>query len=371
MSWKIPLFRIHADEKDSEAVEKVIRRAGFWANGPEVEEFERALADYVGTRHAVVFNSGTSALHAMLLAHDIKKEVIVPSFTFMATANSVVLAQAKPVFADIEENTYGLSVKDVKEKISDKTEAVMIVHYAGCPASDVQAIRELCKEKGIYLFEDAAGALGARIGEKKAGTFGDAAVFSFCQNKIITTGEGGCVVTNSEKIAERLKKLRSHGRVDRHDYFMESREASYIEAGYNFRMPSMCAALGLAQLKKIEKLIEMRNKNAEMLNKKLEGAEGIMPLKAPAGSRSVHQIYTIRVASPEKCDSLRDFLEKEKIMTKVYFSPIHKTSLFSDEGSLPATEKAAREVLSLPFSAVMTDDELNLLAEKIIAWCKK
>ena len=186
MEWKISLFNIYHEDDDIKAVSDIIKRGMYWATGSEIEEFEKKIAKYVGTKYAVALNSGTSALHILLLAHGIKdKEVIVPSFTFIATANSVILAGGIPVFAEVEDETFALDTEDVKKRITEKTKAIMPMHYGGFPARDIEKLRKLADENNLLLIEDAAQSLGANINGKKAGTFGDSAIFSFCQNKII------------------------------------------------------------------------------------------------------------------------------------------------------------------------------------------
>jgi perosamine synthetase len=171
MKWKIPLFRSYWEEDDVESVTKVIRRGTYWAAGPEIEQLERGIADFIGSKYALSFNSGTSALHADLLVHNITKgEVIVPSFTFIATANAVVLAGARPIFAEIEEQSYGLDPEDVKERITNKTKAIIPVHYGGGPCKEIRAIREIADDHNLLLIEDAAESLGSKIDDEMVGS---------------------------------------------------------------------------------------------------------------------------------------------------------------------------------------------------------
>ena len=249
MNYKIPLFKTYSDEDDVNAVTKIIKRGTFWADGPEISEFESKVADYIGVKYALAFNSGTSALHVMFLAYNIKNsEVIVPAFTFVATANAVVLAGGKPVFAETETDTFGLDVEDVRKRITSKTKAIVTIHYGGFPARDTEKLRALADEYNILFLEDAAQSFGASINNKMIGSFGDSSIFSFCQNKILPTGEGGMILTNSVDIYEKAKLLRSHGRIENEeDYFSTTKDNDYIEAGYNFRLPTMLAALGISQ----------------------------------------------------------------------------------------------------------------------------
>ena len=216
--WKIPLYKIFHDESDEKLVQKVISRGMDWAIGPEIAEFEKLLANYVGTSYCVTFNSGTSALHAAILALKIKKEIIVPSFSFIATSNSVLMANTRPVFADIEKETFGIDPKHVKKLISKKTGSIIPVHYSGMSCK-IDEILQLSKIQKIPVIEDCAESLGATNNGKKVGTFGDASIFSFAPNKIISTGEGGAVLTNSKKLYEKLKLIRSHGRKETQSYF--------------------------------------------------------------------------------------------------------------------------------------------------------
>jgi len=370
MNWRIPLFKIYWDEDCIKEVNEVIRSGMNWAIGPKVEEFERAVAEYIGVKYAVSFNSGTSALHALLLAHKIgpRDEIIVPSFTFIATANAALFVGAKPIFADIEEETLGLDPQDVNEKITEKTKAVITVHYGGCP-SKVRELREIADDHGILLIEDAAEAFGAKIWNSKVGTFGDGAMFSFCQNKVITTGEGGVAVTNDKKIYERLKLLRSHGRLEDQQYFSSVQVEEYVELGYNWRLSNILAALGLAQIRKVDKIIEMRRMKAQIMTEKLAKVKEVVPPKPPEGYFHVYQLYTVRVPSGVR-DALMRHLSRKGIMSKIYFNPVHLTTFYRMKfgfkgGELPVTEEVSKEVLSLPLYPTMTTEEINYIVDSI------
>ncbi len=210
MDWKIPLFKIYWDDDDIEMVKQTIQRGVNWAAGPDIEKFERMLSEYIGRKYTVVFSSGTSALHAVLLAYGIGQgdEVIVPSFTFIATANAPLFVGAKPVFADIEETTYGLNPDNVRRKITAKTKAIIPVHYGGSPCLMIKGLEEVAREHNLVLIEDAAESFEAKLNGKKVGTFGHSAMFSLCQTKVFTTGEGGFIVTDSQDIYEKLKMIR-------------------------------------------------------------------------------------------------------------------------------------------------------------------
>jgi perosamine synthetase len=353
-------------------VNDVIKRGAYWAIGNNIGEFERFISEYIGTRYCVTFNSGTSALHAILLAYGIKSgdEVIVPSFTFIATANSPLFVGAKPVFADIEERTFGLDPESVKEKITEKTKVIMPIHYGGCPCQ-IRELKEIADDNNLLLIEDAAESLGAKIGDKMVGTFGDSAMLSFCQNKIITTGEGGCIVTDSKEIYEKLKLIRSHGRQETSNYFDCAEYMEYVCLGYNFRMSDITAALGIAQIKKADKIIKMRQEKARFMTEKLSNLDNIELMNPPGDYFNVNQMFTIRIKEGEKVrNQMIKILTEKGIGTKVYFYPVHLTQFYKTEfgykgGELPVTEKMANQVLSLPIYPELSKEEMEFTINTI------
>ena len=374
MDWKIPLFKIYWDEEDIEMVTDTIRRGMLWAIGPNIERFERMLSEYVGTKYAVVFNSGTSALHAALLAYDIGQgdDVIVPSFTFIATANAPLFVGARPVFADIEETTYGLDPNDVIRKITPKTKAIIPMHYGGnsCLIGELKGIAD---EHNLILIEDAAESLGTTVNGRKVGTFGNCAILSFCSNKVITTGEGGAVVTDSAEIYDKLKLIRSHGRAENANYFSSTEYMDYVTLGYNFRMSDITASLGIAQLKKLDKIIEVRRRNAERMSTRLSGITEIEVPCSPDGFFHVYQLYTIRLKEGSgKRDALARYLAQKGIMTRVYFTPVHFTHFYKNKlgynCELSTTERLSEQVLTLPMYPSLTEDEINYIADEVAAF---
>ena len=371
MTWKIPLFKVYWDEHDVQAVTDVITRGTYWATGPEIKEFEEKIARYIGRKYAVAFNSGTSALHAILLAYGIEQgdEVIVPSFTFISTANAPLFVGAKPVFAEIEDRTYSLDPEDVKERITSKTKAIMPIHYGGSPCMHIKELKEIAEDNDLLLIEDAAESLGAKIGNEKVGSFGDAAMFSFCQNKVITTGEGGVIVTDSKEIYEKLKLICSHGRLETGNYFTSSGQIDYIALGYNFRMPTIIAALGISQLNKIEKISEMRREKAFYYSSELSKMGGIKPPNIPENFYHVYQMYTIQVENNLR-DNLRRYLANKGVFTKIYFDPVHLTQFYRKkfgykEGDLPITEEISKKVLTLPLYPDLNAEEIDYIIKNI------
>jgi perosamine synthetase len=370
LKWKIPLFKIYNDDDDIIHISNVIKRGSYWATGPEIQEFEQKLSEYIGSKYSTTFNSGTSALHALLLAYGIRKgdEVIVPSFTFISTANAPLFVGAKPVFAEIEEKNYGLDPEDVKERITIRTKVIMPIHYGGCPCL-IRELKQIAEDYNLLLIEDAAESLGAKIKNETVGTFGDAAMFSFCQNKIISTGEGGAISTNSNEIYEKLKLIRSHGRSETVDYFSSTENSEYDTLGYNFRMSSITASLGLTQLKKVDEIIRMRQRNAEYLTSKLLPIKEI-PIQIPSSDYfHVYQMYTIMVDKHIR-NHLTDYLSTKGIQTKVYFNPIHSSIFYEKSfgykaGDFPITEKISEQVLTLPMYPKLSFDEIDYIASSI------
>ena len=354
----IPLFKIYWDEEDIKAVGDSLKRGTNWACGPSIEKFEKMIAQYIGVEHCVIFNSGTSALHALLIALDIKEgdEIIVPSFSFIATANAPLFVGAKPVFADIDDITYGLDVEDVKRKITEKTKAIMPMHYGGAVCRSIKELCSLAKDKGIYLIEDAAESFGAKLGEEKVGTFGNAGMFSFCQTKVFTTGEGGCIVTNSKEIARKLRLIGDHGR----------EKGEYVTLGYCWRMPDCLAALGISQLKKVDELIKIRRERADYYRNNLSGVGDIF---IPQFSEEMFHIYQEFHIRTKLRDVLKEYLIEKGIGTRISFPPIHKSNYFKEilgyNVELPKTEKIASETLTLPLYVTLTKEEINYVIEQI------
>jgi len=361
MRWKIPLFKMYWDEDDINEVNTALRSGMNWALGPQIPAFEKMTADYLGARHCIAFNSGTSALHAVLLAARIGSgdEVIVPSFTFIATANAPQFVGAKPVFADIEETSFGLDPADVEAKITEKTKAIIPVHYGGFPCR-IRELREIADDHGILLIEDAAEAFGAETGGKKVGTIGDAAILSYCQNKIITTGEGGAVVTDDRDLYAKMKLIQSHGRPDMVDYFSTTEVLDYITLGYNFRVSTMTAALGIAQLKKIDTILAKRRADAAYYRSALSGIPEVTVPKETVRTKPVYQLFSIRARNR---DHLMKHLEKKGIMTKIYFPPVHKTHFYANvlgyTCSLPVTDAVSGDIVSLPFFPGISRGEMD------------
>ena len=365
--WKIPLYKIFTDEEDVKLVNKVLSRGRDWAIGPEIEEFEKALSEYLGTKYCVSLNSGTSALHASLQAYGIGvgDQVIIPSFSFISTANSVLFVNATPIFSDIEKENFGLDPTLLEQKITSKTRVIMPMDYAG-QSCKIEGINEIVKKHNLTLIEDAAEGLGSSVNGKMVGSQADCAIFSFTGNKVMTTGEGGAVVTNSEEIYTKLKLIRSHGRIDHGNYFENPNVSDYVNIGYNWRVPTISAALGLAQLSKLPKIIRMRQKNANYLSSHISKHEEIETPSPKSGSDHIYQMYTIKLKDTIMRDNLHSFLTTKRIFSKIYFSPIHLTKFYmkkfnTTKGMLPVTEEISSRILTLPMFPSMTNEEKGLI----------
>ena len=368
MAGKIPLYKIFTDREDNRAVNKVLQRGMDWAIGPEIAEFEKKLASYIGTKYCIAFNSGTSAGHAALLAININSgEVIVPSFTFISTANWPLMVNAKPKFVDIEEENFGLNPERVKSEITKNTKAIIPIHYGGLPCKIIE-INRIARNKKIPLIEDCAEAFGTKIKGVSVGTFGQMSIFSFAPNKILTTGEGGAICTDSRKIFEKLQLIRSHGRLINENYFKTSQLPNYISIGYNWRMSSMTAALGISQLSKLDKLISKRRKNAQYLSSKLNKHSKIILPFDYKNHKSIFQLFSIRVTDNLR-DNLMAFLTNKGIMSKIFFEPVHLSKFYAKNMnkkiSLPKTEKISQQVLTLPMYPSLTKGDMNFISDSI------
>jgi len=366
----IHLFEIDQQKSDVSTVTDSIERGSYWAKGPYVDEFESKIENYLDIKHTVVVNSGTTALVASLEALGVGNddEVIVPSFTFIATANAVRLVGAEPVFADIEQNQYGLSPDSVEEEITDSTAAILPVHPygTGCRIKELVTIAE---RHDIPVVEDAAEVLGAEYDDQKLGTFGDIAALSFCQNKIVATGEGGAIVTDDDELAEKVELYRSHGRASS-DHFQSSESGQYTTLGTNIRMSDLTAALGCSQLDRIDTLIRGRRRAAAQLDRGFDDIDGVRPHNSPENGTHVYQLYTVELAEGIDRQNVINTLEERNIASKVYWDPaVHRTEYYrqtKDEISeLPTTEDISGRVLSLPMHPNLSKDETTRIVEAV------
>ncbi len=334
------------------SVAKVLK-SGSLAQGPKVLQFEKNFSRLVDDRECVAVNSGTSALHVALLSLGIGTgdEVIVPSFTFAATTNSVALTGAKPVFVDIDHRTYNIDPSKIESAISDKTKAIMVVHLYGLPA-DMKLIKQIASRKNLLLIEDAAQAHMAEIDGEKVGTFGDAAAFSFYPTKNMTAGEGGMIVIKDLEAAKKARLLRNQG--------MAVRYQNEI-VGFNLRMTDIHAAIGIEQLKNLSKWTEKRQQNALQLSREI--TEVKTPF-VPNGFSHVYHQYTIRIEN--KRDKFSELLTSSGIGNSVYYpTEVHNLPSFKSELHLDETHKATQQVLSLPIHPRLSKSDLRRIASHV------
>lgn len=348
----IPLAKPLIGRNEKRAVQKVLN-SGNLAQGPVVAEFESSFSKFVGDRDCVAVNSGTSGLVTAVMSLGIGQgdEVIVPSFTFAASANSIALCGAKPIFIDIDRKTFNLDYKLLESLITPKTKAIMAVHLYGL-CTNMKHTLEVAKKHNLFVIEDAAQAHLSAIDGQTAGTFGDVAVFSFYPTKNMTSGEGGMVVYKDTSYSRNARLIRNQG--------MEKRYHNEI-AGHNFRMSDIHAAIGVEQLKKVEEWTEKRESNAIYLNNAITEAE---TPHIPSGYRHVFHQYTIRVEKFR--DSLADKLSADGIGNGIYYPvPVHRLPSFNESIALPETEMAAQEALSLPVHPSLTKSNLDRIARSV------
>jgi dTDP-4-amino-4,6-dideoxygalactose transaminase len=354
-------------EEEIQAVVKVMR-SGYLTSGlgagPEVTKFEKNFASLTGAKHAVAVNTGTAALHAAVAAAGIKAgdEVILPSFTFVATAEAVVLAGGKPVFTDIDAETYNLSPSQVESKISEKTKVILPVDIYGL-SSEMAPIREVADKHGLKVVEDAAQAHGLSYRGKPAGAYADAACWSLYASKNMTTGEGGVVTTNDAQTAETVRMVRTHGE--------KAKYASDI-LGCNYRMSEIQAAIGSVQLERLPSFLEKRTQNAQRLTEILSKSDKLCLPAEPKDGKHSWYLYTVRLynGSESQRNDLLDELHQKGIGAEAYYvNPVHKMPYYVDNfgtAKLPETEKAAKQVFSLPIHPGVTAEQVDYIGNTLL-----
>jgi perosamine synthetase len=350
-------------DEEKKAVMEVLD-SGIIAQGPRVKAFEEGFAAMCGVKHAIATTSGTTALHVALLAHGIGKddEVITSAFTFIASSNSILFVGAKPVFVDIDPRTFNMDPARIEAAITPRTKAILPVHLYGL-ACDMDPIMEIAKKHGLAVIEDACQSHGAEYKGRKVGSFGTGA-FSLYPTKNMTSAEGGMITTSDAVIDEECRVLRQHGMRKR--YYHD-------ELGYNFRMTDIHAAIGLAQLQKLEKFNAQRQSNAKFLS---ESLKGVVAPHVPEGLTHVFHQYTVRVPGGKR-DALRTYLNEHGVGSEVYYPvPIHKQTFYvRDLGYgdvvLPETEFATTEVLSLPVHPALSSSDLETIVATVNEFMEK
>lgn len=322
--------------------------------GKKVQEFEKLASSYVKSKYAIAVNSGTSALQAALYALDVKRgdEVLIPSFTFVATANAVVSTGAKPVFVDILKENYTIDPNDLEKKITRKTKVIIPVHLYGNIAF-VDRISEITKKYNLMVIEDSAQSLGSTFKGKQTGTFFDLGCYSLYPAKVMTAGEGGLIVTNNKKLRDRILMIRNHGMVYGYDTKV---------FGLNLRLPEINAAIASIQIKKLPKFLETRKKNASLLSQLISD----LKIKIPTSRKYENMNWYLYTISTKKRDNVLKKLNQKGIGATIYYPlPVHKTSFYKQKNKLPVTEWAASSVLSLPIHPKVTSKNIEFIAKSL------
>lgn len=372
----IPYGRQYVDDEDIEEVVKVLK-SDFLTTGPVITEFEKKVADYVGAKYAVAVSNGTAALHAACYAANIKEgdEVITTPITFAASSNCVLYCGAVPVFADIDPKTYNIDPEDIERKITDRTKAIIAVHFTGQPC-EMERIHEIADRHGLIVIEDAAHALGAIYEGKKVGSLSEMTTFSFHPVKHITTGEGGMILTNQRELYERLKLFRAHG-ITREEQLLRKNDGPWyyeqLELGYNYRITDIQCALGISQMKKLPYFLKRRKEIAKKYQEAFADCKNIqLPYQKP-GCENAWHLYIIRVKGGKRKEVFGQ-LREAGIGVNVHYIPVYKHPYYQEHGyegiRCPNAEQYYEEAISLPIYPALKEAEQQYVIEKIQKICK-
>jgi len=385
--YLVPMSSPDLNEADRQAVLEVLQ-TNYLSMGPKIDDFEKAVAEYIGVTDAIGVNSGTAGLHLCVRAAGFKSGdyVITTPFSFVASSNVLLFENIIPVFVDVDPTTGNIDPEKVRQAVAElssgemdkmkrwlprkginrsgKLRGVLAVDVFGQPA-DYNKLEIIARENDFVLIEDSCEAIGAELNHKKAGTFGDFGVFAFYPNKQMTTGEGGMVVTNNSKAADMMRALRNQGRAPGDNWLQ------HTHLGYNYRLDEMSSALGLSQMKRIDDLISEREKVAKWYNAHLKAVDGIeIPFVSSETTRMSWFVYVIRIDERFNRDRTAEKLEAAGIPVRPYFLPIHLQPYMVDrfgyqKGDYPITEDLGNRSLALPFSGVMTEDQVQLVCESL------
>ncbi len=351
----IPQFEPWIGEEELAQITDTIR-SNWITGGKKTREFESKIAELCGVKHAIAICNGTLALYVGLKILGIGEgdEVIVPDFTFIASANAVVMAGAKPVLVDVDEKTFNIDPERTEKAITPETKAIMPVHIYG-QSADMDKICEIAENHGLYIIEDAAQGIGVTFNGKPVGGFGHVGCLSFYADKTMNTGEGGMVLTDDDELAEKCLILKHQGRTGRGIYFHE-------HIGYNFRLTDLQSAVGLAQLSKLPTIIERKKKNERLYRENLVDVDGIEFPYVDSRCFNVPFRINILVGAPQ---ALSDLLNKEGIGSRQFFYPLHMQPCYNVNGEFPNSIRAYERGLSLPSAVTLTEDEITYICEKI------
>lgn len=359
MNYKIPIYKPLLDGNEKKYVNDCLDSSWISSKGEYIKKFENCISDYIGVKHATAVCNGTVALHLALLTLGVGEgdEVIVPTFTYIASVSTIVTAGATPVFVDSLEDTWQADPDDIRKKITSRTKAIMAVHIYGHPC-DMDEIKKITDEYNLFLIEDCAEALGSEYKGKKAGVFGDISTYSFYGNKTLTTGEGGMVITNDDTLIDRAVHFKMHGLAKHREYWHDV-------IGYNYRMTNICAAIGLAQFETLEKRLKQKRLLAERYIKNLKD----VPVSYHRENKDVYHSYwmfTITVENPDDRDDLRNYLNEKGIETRPAFYPVHTMPMFSKKyRRFHRAEIIASTGINLPSFPSLTENEVREICSAI------
>ncbi|UMZ74710.1 DegT/DnrJ/EryC1/StrS family aminotransferase [Natranaerofaba carboxydovora] len=361
---QIPLASPDITEKEIEIVNQVMNSRHL-AMGPKLEAFEAKTREITEKKHAIAVNSGTSGLHLLVRALGIGEgdEVITTPFSFIASSNCILFERARPVFVDIDPYTYNMDIDKIEDKITDKTKAILPVHVFG-QMMDMKKLKELADKYNLKIIEDSCEALGASFEEIKAGQLSDASVFAFYPNKQITTGEGGIIVTDNDEIAKLCRSMRNQGRGEGEEWL------HHVRLGYNYRMDELSAALGVAQLERLDEILDKRKKVAEEYTEKLKRVDGVKPPYVSDKVKMSWFVYVVQVEEGIDRDSVMEYLQSQGIGCRPYFSPIHLQPFYREqfgfkEGDFPVCEGVGKRTIALPFFNNILEEEIDYVVQKL------
>ncbi|MGB9694332.1 MAG: DegT/DnrJ/EryC1/StrS family aminotransferase [Fervidobacterium sp.] len=365
MKYRIFVAEPEIGKDEIEKVTEAVKSGWVSSKGPLIEEFEEKFAKYIGLKHGIATSNGTAALHLALAALNIKRgdEVIIPTLTFASVANAVIYTGARPVFADSHPDYWCINPNELEGKITEKTRVIIPVHLYGHPC-DMESVMKTAKKHDIYVIEDCAEAHGAEYKGRKVGTFGDIACFSFYGNKIITTGEGGMCLTNNDELAQKIRILRDHGMNLEKRYWHEV-------VGFNYRMTNLQAALGVAQLEKINSFIERKRKIAELYNSLLKDVNGVVLHPEMKWAKNIYWLYSILINEKKfgaSRDQLMTELAEKGIETRRFFYPIHTMppyKKYANHSAFHVANELSSKGINLPSSTKLTEENIKEITQLI------
>jgi perosamine synthetase len=364
MNCKFPVYQPSLKGNEKKYVDDCLDSTWISSKGKYIKLFEDSFSKFTDIKYSVAVSNGTVALHLALLALGIGEndEVIVPTFTYVASVNAIKYVNAKPVFVDSDPQTWQIDPSKIRDKITKKTKAIMAVHIYGHPC-DMNQIKKIAKDYKLYIIEDCAEAIGSYYNNKHAGNFSDIATFSFFGNKTITTGEGGMVCTNNKNLCDLVIRLKGQGLAEGKEYFHDI-------VGYNYRMTNICAAIGTAQLEIIGEIVKEKDRIISEYKKALKNIK--VEIHHEVGNvKHSYWMFTILTASEKEKKDLRDYLAENGIETRPAFHPVHTMPMYIDKKTYPVAEDLGKRGINLPSYPDLTNDDIEFITTKISAFYDK